>query len=513
MQQPNGIERQERAWWWATSLLVLAAFSFLSGLGMRGLYAHLSRSGATASNKSEYPRIASAAPRVPDPDVQPEWLYREVLSKLRNFYVEALPSRTVLASGSLQQMLEDLGDVNTRLLSPTETEAIQGSVNGEFTGLGAVLTIKKLPIRRKAGSEDTANANLPMLAPARKPGAPNPIPMQRTIVVVSVAPGSPAEKAGLQTGDRIVEIDGRWVAPTHLSYRLLTQLTDPLGPQDGRPLEDDEISMPVKERTAEEKKEDQERQKEVDEARGRWKAATDLGTAMEALYGGASGKHRLGIERGKAGEKLEVQVDLQPTRFEVFTTKQLPKAGYVQFRAFNSTSADKLNQALAGFQSAGLKNLVVDLRGNAGGTLENVQAVAGALLGDAKIAILKERDADRKLVDRGLMGKGPKSAFKPAAITVLVDGGTAGSAEVLAAALRDVSAARILGTSTFGDGTYQELVRLENGSGFTLTRARTLTGKGVEFEGKGIQPDEAIEGDPLEAAQKQFATGAQPGKA
>ncbi|MND09781.1 hypothetical protein D3C83_333730 [compost metagenome] len=56
-------------------------------------------------------------------------------------------------------------------------------------------------------------------------------------------------------------------------------------------------------------------------------------------------------------------------------------------------------------------------------------------------------------------------------------------------------------------------MRLENGSGFTLTRARTLTGKGVEFEGKGIQPDEAINGDPLEAAQKQFAAGAQPGKA
>src|SRR5688500_9141845 len=119
MQQPNGIERQERAWWWTTSLLVLAAFSFLSGLGMRGLYSHLSKAGVTASNRSEYPRIASAQPRVPDPEIQPEWLYREVLNKLRNFYVEALPSRTVLASGSVQQMLEDLGDVNTRLLSPT----------------------------------------------------------------------------------------------------------------------------------------------------------------------------------------------------------------------------------------------------------------------------------------------------------------------------------------------------------------------------------------------------------
>jgi C-terminal peptidase prc len=448
---------------------------------------------------------------VPDPEVQPEWLYREVLSKLRNFYVEALPSRTVLASGSVQQMLEDLGDVNTRLLSPTETEAVQNAVNGDFAGLGAVLTIKKLPIRRKPGTEDTANATLPMLAP-KKPGAPN-VPMQRMIVVVSVVPGSPAEKAGIQIGDRIVELDGRWIAPTHLSYRLLTQLTDPLGPQDGRPLEDDEISMPIKERTAAEKKEDQERQQEVDEARARWKAATDLATAMEALYGGATGKHRLQIERGKDGAKVDVSVDLEPTKVEVFTSKELPKAGYVQFRAFNTTSAQKLSEALSGFQTAGLKNLVIDLRGNAGGSLEAVQNVAGVLLGDAKIAILKERDADRKLIERGLSAKGTKHAFKPAAISVLVDGGTAGSAEVLAAALRDVSAARILGTSTFGDGTYQELVRLENGSGFTLTRARTLTGKGVEFDGKGIQPDEAINGDPLEAAQKQFAAGAQPGKA
>ena len=512
MQQPNGIERQERAWWWTTSLLVLAAFSFLSGLGMRGLYQHLSKAGVSTANRNEYPRIASAAPRVPDPDIQPEWLYREVLSKLRNFYVEALPSRTVLASGSVQQMLEDLGDVNTRLLSPTETEAIQSAVNGEFNGLGAVLTVKKFPVRRKPGSEEQANAAMPIPGmPPKKPGAPTPT--QRNIVVVSVLPGSPAEKAGLQTGDRIIELDGRWIAPTHLSYRVLTQVTDPLGPQDGRPLEEDELIMPVKERTAQEKKEDEERDKELEEIRAKWKSATDLGTAMEALHGGATGKHRLALERGKANERIEVQVDLQPTRTEVFTAKQLPKAGYVQFRAFNSTSTQKLNEALSGFQSAGLKNLIVDLRGSAGGSLEAVQSVAGALVGDAKIAILKERDPERKLIDRGLMGKGPKHAFKPAAITVLVDGGTAGSAEVLAAALRDVSAARILGTSTFGDGTYQELVRLENGSAFTLTRARTLTSKGVEFDGKGIQPDAAPEGDPIEAAQKQFAAGAQPGKA
>jgi carboxyl-terminal processing protease len=83
-----------------------------------------------------------------------------------------------------------------------------------------------------------------------------------------------------------------------------------------------------------------------------------------------------------------------------------------------------------------------------------------------------------------------------------VDHGTSGSSELLAAALRDYAGAKLVGTTTFGDGTEQELIRLENGAGISITRAKMLTSKGVDFDGKGLQADLPATGDPIDAAVK-----------
>ena len=163
-------------------------------------------------------------------------------------------------------------------------------------------------------------------------------------------------------------------------------------------------------------------------------------------------------------------------------------------------------EAVAGFSKQGVRNLVVDLRQSAGGSREAARDVAGSLLGDVKFAVLKERDPDRKLVERALMARGGQAAVKPAAVSVLVDGGTAGVSELLAAALRDHAGAKLIGTGTFGDGTEQELVRLENGAGVSITRAKMLTSKGVDFDGKGLQPDVTPTGDALEVAVKALST-------
>jgi carboxyl-terminal processing protease len=89
-----------------------------------------------------------------------------------------------------------------------------------------------------------------------------------------------------------------------------------------------------------------------------------------------------------------------------------------------------------------------------------------------------------------------------------VDRGTAGTAELLAAALREQAGAKLVGSATFGDGTYQDVVRLDNGAGVSITRAKMLTSKGVEFDGKGLTADTTPQGDPLEAAVKALASAA-----
>ncbi len=471
------MRRREQLLWVSALVLCLAPFSFFAGLGFRGLYRSLSDTPRGLG--PGYPRLASAAPRAAEVDAKPQLLFADVLSKLRYYSVEPLPPDNRLAHSSVEAMLNSLSDPNTRLLSPVEVKAYEAAAQGEFRGIGAVLTVERFNDR------------------AVEPVAGEPEPGIRTVTVVTVAPGSPAAGAGLLPGDHITEIDGQWISPSHLSYRLLTQITDPTGLQDGRPLSPDDT--PIVRGTPEERAKIR---LETDSIRARYRNARDLNTALQLLNGAADGEHELTVMRGTPRKTLKMKISNGTTRPELSASKKLSNgAGYLQVFLFNNQTLAAAETALAGFQSAGVKQLVLDLRGNAGGNLEVTRKFAGLLMGTARFAVLRERDLTRKLIDRPVTGVGA-ARMKPTSISVLVDGGTAGTAELLAAALREQSAARLVGTTTFGDGTEQELARLEDGSGICITRARMLTSKSVEFATKGLKPDVAAIGDALDAAVK-----------
>jgi len=501
------MRQNEQVWWASATVISLGAFSFFAGFGLRGLFDGV-RSGRGSDAINGYPKLASAAPKGSGPNLSPQTLYWDVLKKLQLYYVEPLPAHDALALGSVDAMLNQLDDPNTRLLSKAEVDAMQSAARGEFRGLGAVLTIMRQSTDK--GEEvvvDSPSSPLPgaKRVPSRTQRKPadddKPAPPARgvrTITVVSVLPGGPADKAGLLAGDRITHIDGRWIAPTHVSYRLLTQLTESLGPQDLRPRDPNDtdpldVPPPNPERDR--------ARKEADEARLRWKNAAELPVAIQTLAGGQNGDHELTIERGRPTKTLKVTVTLGSTKADVVSAKKVnDKVGHLRILAFNPDVPQQVADALQDFQKNGVKSLVVDLRENAGGSIDAARAVAGMLLGNAKFAIVRERDAARKIVERTVLTDSGSVHFTPASLSVLVDHGTAGSAELLAAALRDQTNVKLVGAGTFGDGTEQELLVLDNGAGFTITRAQLQTVKGVAFDRKGLKVDVPAEGDALQAA-------------
>lgn len=479
------MQRNEQVWVVSATVLSLAAFSYFAGLGLRGVLTSAAQAQRNTEGLGGYPKVASASGGVPAPDLRPMETFRAVLQKLQLYYVEALPPNPVLAHGSVEAMLAQLNDPNTRLLSRAEVEAVQGAARGDYAGIGAVLTIRRFSAR-KPGLDPESGREV-------RPG-------DRTITVVATAPGGPADRAGLKPGDRITEIDGHWIAPVHVSYRLLTQITDPLGLEDGKPLAKDELP--------EERPSDPERQKarqDSEEQSRKWTNATDLPLAMQALVALDRGTRELTIERGTPSKSLKIKVTMGRHTAPVMSSRMLDgDTGYLQISAFNDDTPAEVRSALADMQKRGAKYLTLDLRQSAGGSLEAAREVAGALLGDAKFAVLRERTGG-KVADRALWIKGASRSFKPSAVNVLVDGGTAGSSELLAAALRENIAAKLIGTTTFGDGTEQELVRLDDGSAVSITRARMMSARGIEFEGKGLKADVVPQGDALETAAKLFS--------
>jgi C-terminal peptidase prc len=496
------MRQKEQVWWISATVVSLGAFSFFAGFGLRGLFDGV-RGGRSADGLTGYAKLASAQPRVSGPNISPQTLYWDVLKKLQLYYVEPLPANNTLALGSIESMLNQLDDPNTRLLSKVEVEAMQDAAKGEYRGLGAVLTV----MRQTSGPGEELEEDEVPRKPA--PGAKNPLPPARgvrTITVVSVVPGGPAEKAGIRAGDRITHIDGRWIAPTHVSYRLLTQLTESLGPQDLRP-RDPGDSEPIEGAPANPERD--KARKEADEARTRWKNSVELPVVLQTLLGAERGDHELTIDRGRPTKSLKLNVALGNTRVDLVDSEKLNgKTGYLRILAFGPDVPQQVATVLADFQKSGIKSLVVDLRESPGGSIEAARSVAGMLLGNGKFAILKERDPARKLVDRAVAATPGTTRFSPSSISVLVDGGTAGSSELLAAALRDQRGARLVGSTTFGDGTEQEMTRLDNGAGFSVTRARLLTSKGVDFDRKGLKADVPVTGEPIDAAVKALSSAA-----
>jgi len=162
--------------------------------------------------------------------------------------------------------------------------------------------------------------------------------------------------------------------------------------------------------------------------------------------------------------------------------------GYVRISNFQSRTTEDMLKALNELKEENggdLKGLVLDLRNNPGGVLNSAVGVSDAFLGEGLIVYTKGRVNDSELQFKA----GPDDVLKDAPIVVLVNGGSASASEIVAGALQDHNRAIIMGTQTFGKGSVQTIVPIDNSTALKLTTARYYTPSGRSIQAQGIEPD------------------------
>jgi carboxyl-terminal processing protease len=262
----------------------------------------------------------------------------------------------------------------------------------------------------------------------------NVSPVKRGLRIASVLPDTPADRAGLKEGDLIVAVDGESIA--------------------GVP---------------------------ADVATARIKGPP--GTEVELRIDPLSGQ-----PRDVTLERAEVRVSAVP-RAELRDANG-QSVGYVQLAAFSSGAHGDLREALERLYRRGAEGLVLDLRGNGGGLLNEAVLTSSIFVEDGTVVSTESRaQGEREYEATG-------EALDPRPTVVLTDRNTASAAEILASALSDNELASLVGTRTFGKGTFQEVIHLPAGGALDLTVGQYLTADGVSLANKGIRPDVRASDDP-----------------
>ena len=154
-----------------------------------------------------------------------------------------------------------------------------------------------------------------------------------------------------------------------------------------------------------------------------------------------------------------------------------------------------MQNAIRSYVRSGESKLILDLRGNPGGYLQSAVGIASYFLPLGK-TVVREHFGENYDEEIYRSSGRELGRFKPEKFVVLVDGGSASASEILAGALQEHGAATIIGSQTFGKGSVQELVRLDEGSSLKVTIARWLTPKGISISEGGLTPDIIVERTP-----------------
>ncbi len=198
----------------------------------------------------------------------------------------------------------------------------------------------------------------------------------------------------------------------------------------------------------------------------------------------------LTIQRNE-GESFEVKIIREEIETVSVEGEMLDDTlGYIQISTFSDEEVgQKFTNQLNELKDSGMKKLILDLRGNPGGYLDQCIEIASHFIDQGEVVTYTIDKYDNKVVSES---KGGDASGMP--LVILVDGGSASASEVVTGALRDHDAATIIGTNTFGKGIVQQLLQLSNGmGGLKVTTSRYYTPNGENIHGTGIAPDIEVE--------------------
>lgn len=246
------------------------------------------------------------------------------------------------------------------------------------------------------------------------------------ITIVAPIEDTPGERAGLKAGDKIIKVDGKDVRGDQLEQ------------------------------------------------------------AVSMMKGPEGTEVKLTILR-KGMEPFQVSIIREQIRLKTVKAQMKEgNIGYIRISAFDEKTFKDFNSELKKLVKSGMKGLVIDVRNNPGGLLDQVVEIADLLMGKGLIVYTENRQGNReeKVSDAGKLGL---------PLVVLVNQGSASASEILAGAIQDSGTGVLVGTKTFGKALVQTVRELKDGSAIKITVAQYYTPKGRSIQGKGIQPDYIIE--------------------
>jgi len=209
-------------------------------------------------------------------------------------------------------------------------------------------------------------------------------------------------------------------------------------------------------------------------------------TEAVALIRGEKGTPvKLSVKRGENTEPIQMTIVRDEIPVETVYGEMLDgNIAHIQITSFSEQTAQELEKILVEYEGKGMKGIVLDLRQNPGGYLKAAVDISNLFVPEGKAIVqVQEKDAEPEITN-AIAGKKYNLP-----ITVLVDGGSASASEILAGALKESIGAKVVGETSFGKGTVQNVTPLKDGSNLKFTTGKWLTPNGNWINEKGIEPD------------------------
>lgn len=376
---------------WGIAGVVVVVMIFSAGLSI----------GEKKGRNAELSSIAPKGVDITNEQLEPFWKVWQILN---DKYVEATTTDTQKRIwGAVAGLAGSQGDPYTVFFPPVENKEFKNEIAGNFEGVGMEIAIK-----------------------------------DGVLTVVSPIKNSPAEKAGVKAGDKIIKIDG--------------------------------------------------------------KATNDMSVdaAVKMIRGAGGTQVKITFYREGVSEPIEKTLTRATIDIPTLETEIKSNVFIIRLFSFTSQSPNLFRNALREFLQSGKSRLVIDLRGNPGGYLDAAWDMASWFLPSGEIIVTEDFGQKRKDQNKVYRSKGydvlnkyyGKGNYK---VAVLVNNGSASAAEILAGALQEQGVAKLVGLKTFGKGSVQELVNITPETSLKVTVARWLTPGGHNLSHDGLDPDYVVQ--------------------